>query len=159
MASTAYIGLGSNVDHPKQHIQDAITQLGQHQEIQISRVSSLYQTAPVGFLQQADFVNAVIQIQTCLSPQALLEVLLNIELKHGRERPFKDAPRTLDLDLLLYDQVEINTPALTLPHPRMFSRGFVLVPLAEIAPQLNILNRGKVADLMARIDMTDIRKI
>jgi 2-amino-4-hydroxy-6-hydroxymethyldihydropteridine diphosphokinase len=159
MTSTAYIGLGSNIGNPESHIRAALDQLKQHPDIQLDKVSSLYQTSPVGYLNQADFINAVAKINTSLSPQALLEVLLNIELNQGRERPFKDAPRTLDLDLLLFDQIEIDTPSLTLPHPRMFSRGFVLVPLAEIAPQIDIPKQGKLSDLIAQISTADIVKL
>lgn len=159
MTSTAYIGLGSNIGNPESHIRAALDQLKQHPDIQLDKVSSLYQTPPVGYLNQADFINAVAKIYTRLSPQGLLQVLLDIELNHGRERPFKDAPRTLDLDLLLFDQIEMDTPTLTLPHPRMSSRGFVLVPLAETEPQIDIPKQGKVSDLIAQISTTDIIKL
>jgi 2-amino-4-hydroxy-6-hydroxymethyldihydropteridine diphosphokinase len=115
------------------------------------RRSSLYCTTPVGYADQPDFVNAVAEIETRLSPDELLEACLEIERKHGRNRTFKNAPRTLDLDILLYGDMMSVEPRLTLPHPRMHERAFVLVPLAEIAPDCVIPRRGCVADLVKSI--------
>jgi len=115
--------------------------------------SSLYRTAPLGYEDQPDFMNAVVELKTALAPEKLLDYLLAIENLHGRERPFPNAPRPLDLDLLLYDDVRMQTETLTLPHPRMHTRGFVLLPLAEIAPDLVIsdpdLEGRTVAELAA----------
>jgi 2-amino-4-hydroxy-6-hydroxymethyldihydropteridine diphosphokinase len=113
----------------------------------------------VGYLEQPDFVNAVAQIETALSPRELLDELLQIEYRAGRVRDFPNAPRTLDLDLLLYGETVCDEPALTIPHPRMHERAFVLVPLAEIAPQIEVPRRGPVADLLARVDTAGITKI
>jgi 2-amino-4-hydroxy-6-hydroxymethyldihydropteridine diphosphokinase len=103
----------------------------------------------VGYLNQPDFLNVVVQLDTELTPDGLLDHLQKIENRHGRERPFPNAPRTLDLDLLLYGDVVVSTPLLSLPHPRMHERAFVLKPLAEIAPQIAIPGRGRVDALLA----------
>jgi 2-amino-4-hydroxy-6-hydroxymethyldihydropteridine diphosphokinase len=109
----------------------------------------LYRTAPIGYLNQPEFFNQVVEMDTRLAAEELLENLQEIEQKHGRERPFPDAPRTLDLDLLLYGDAVISTARLTVPHPRMHERAFVLKPLAEIAPQATIPGRGNVQTLLA----------
>jgi 2-amino-4-hydroxy-6-hydroxymethyldihydropteridine diphosphokinase len=114
----------------------------------VRRCSSLYRTAPVGEPDQPDFINAVVQIETALDPLEVLDALLAIERRHGRVRSRRNAPRTLDLDLLLYDDRTIDTPGLQLPHPRMHERAFVLLPLAEIAPDASIPGRGPVAALL-----------
>jgi 2-amino-4-hydroxy-6-hydroxymethyldihydropteridine diphosphokinase len=112
--------------------------------------SSLYRTKPVGYLDQPEFVNAVAQLETRLGPRELLDALLEIERRHARVRSFRNAPRTLDLDVLLYDEVISADPELILPHPRMHERGFVLVPLCEIAPDCVIPGKGVVAELARR---------
>ena len=111
--------------------------------------SSLYRSAPVGRLDQPDFINAVAQIETSLAPHDLLKALLAIEQRHGRVRESLNAPRTLDLDILLYDQLQCHEHGLTLPHPRMHERAFVLQPLLEIAPDCCIPGQGNVAGLLA----------
>ena len=147
----AYIALGSNLsgdlDCPASQIIRAFQAIEKLPETKLIKTSSLYQSAAVGYLNQPDFINAVVEISTQLSPETLLEKLLNIEHEAGRERPFANAPRVLDLDLLLYNDLKINTEKLTLPHPRMLNRGFVLLPLAEIAPDLIIPNGGNVVKL------------
>ena len=139
--ATAYIGLGSNLGDRKTTLRMAIQRL----EIlgRIAGVSSLYETEPVGYLEQPSFLNAVIALETALAPVDLLGALLGIERDLGRVRSFPNAPRTLDLDLLLVDDAIIDTPDLTLPHPRLHERPFVLVPLAEIAPELVLPGSGK----------------
>jgi 2-amino-4-hydroxy-6-hydroxymethyldihydropteridine diphosphokinase len=117
----------------------------------VRRRSSLYRTAPVGEPDQPDFINAVVQIETTLDPLELLAGLLAIERRHGRVRNSRNAPRTLDLDLLLYDDRTMDAPGLQLPHPRMHERAFVLLPLAEIAPDLSIPGRGLVAALVRAV--------
>ncbi|MGY1490395.1 2-amino-4-hydroxy-6-hydroxymethyldihydropteridine diphosphokinase [Methylobacillus pratensis] len=146
----AYIALGSNLRDPAQEVRQAMAELATLPGTRLVRPSSLYRTAPVGYDNQPDFINAVAEIETSLEPIALLHAILALENQHGRERPFPNAPRVLDLDLLLYDQVTMNSAELTLPHPRMHQRGFVLLPLAEIAPELHIAGQGKVADLAAQ---------
>ena len=110
--------------------------------------SSLYTSAPVGYAAQPDFINAVAALETRLSPRALLEAMLGIEHHHGRNRTFRNAPRTLDLDLLLYGEAHFHEENLTLPHPRMHERAFVLLPLLEIAPGLVIPGQGSAAALL-----------
>jgi 2-amino-4-hydroxy-6-hydroxymethyldihydropteridine diphosphokinase len=132
---TAYVALGANLGDPQQALRDAMDRLGTLPGTTVTRRSSLYRTAPVG-TTGPDFINAVVEVQTALSAPALLAALLSIEADAGRERPWPNAPRTLDLDLLLYGSARIDSARLTVPHPRMNERAFVLVPLAEIAPAL-----------------------
>jgi len=140
--STAYIALGSNLADPKNQVEQAIHTFAKSTDMQLTKQSSLYRTAPVGYDNQPDFINAVIEIKTNLRPLELLHHLFEIENKQGRERPFPNAPRVLDLDLLMYDQVKMETGELNLPHPRMHERGFVMLPFAEIAPDVMIGNYG-----------------
>jgi len=147
---TAFIGLGSNLGAPEAQLRRAIAALAELPQSRLLAASSLYRSAPVGNADQADFVNAVVQVCTALAPQALLEALLQTEQRFGRERSFRNAPRTLDLDLLLYDAQRIAVPGLELPHPRMHERAFVLAPLVEIAPDCTIPGRGRAAALLAR---------
>ncbi|MDR1888026.1 MAG: 2-amino-4-hydroxy-6-hydroxymethyldihydropteridine diphosphokinase [Zoogloeaceae bacterium] len=142
----AYIALGANLGEPQAMVQNAIIALDALPRTRLIRASSLYRTAPVGLKMQPDFINAVAAIATTLAPQDLLLALQNQEAAQGRVRSIPNAPRTLDLDLLLYGDCVMNTPTLTLPHPRMHLRAFVLSPLAEIAPaDLPIPNRGSLA--------------
>ena len=136
MPHTAFIGLGSNLEDPGGQLQRAFADLDALPDTRLVARSSLYRSAPVGYLDQPDFVNAVARLETGLTPQDLLKSLLNIEYVHGRERTFRNAPRTLDLDLLLYGSGRIASARLQVPHARMAQRAFVLVPLAEIAPHL-----------------------
>ena len=144
---TAYIALGSNLQNPVLQIKQAFIQLSQLTHSSLVQVSSLYQSKPVGYDNQPDFINAAAEINTTLSPLELLDALLGIENLAGRERPFANAPRVLDCDLLCYDTIEMQSQKLTLPHPRLHLRGFVLLPLAEIAPDLSIPNYGNVVEL------------
>lgn len=141
----AYIALGANLGEPEAMVQHAIAALDTLPHTRLIRASSLYRTAPVGLTAQPDFINAVAAISTTLTPQALLHALQTQENQQGRVRNIPNAPRTLDLDILLYADDVLNTPALTLPHPRMHLRAFVLAPLAEIAPDLQIPGRGSLA--------------
>lgn len=134
MPYIAFVGLGSNLDDPRDQLQRAFADLAGLPETRLLARSSLYASAPVGYLDQPDFVNAVAKLSTSLTPQALLQALLNIEHQHGRERTFQNAPRTLDLDVLLYDDVVMHEHGLTIPHPQMHTRVFVLQPLLEIQP-------------------------
>ena len=155
----AFIALGSNLQQPRLQVQRALTELAELPEIILVKHSSLYKSAPVGYDNQPDFINAAAEVDTSLTPLKLLRALLKLENSHGRERPFPDAPRVLDCDLLLYDDISMNTAELTLPHPRMHERGFVLLPLAEIAPDLLIANHGKVADLAKACINQGVEKI
>ena len=130
---TAHIALGANLGEPARALRDALSALGDVPGIRLVRASSLYRTAPVDS-GGPDYLNAVAEIATTLSAPALLAALQMIEQQAGRERPYRNAPRTLDLDLLRFGDARIHSPRLTVPHPRMGERAFVLVPLAEIAP-------------------------
>ena len=147
---TAFIALGSNLDGPESRVRLGIAALAELPQAHLVAASSLYRSAPLGHADQPDFVNAVTQLSTGLAPQALLAALLAVEQRFGRERSFRNAPRTLDLDLLLYDAQTIDEPGLVVPHPRMHERAFVLAPLLEIAPACAIPGRGPAADWLAR---------
>ncbi|MBT9539805.1 2-amino-4-hydroxy-6-hydroxymethyldihydropteridine diphosphokinase [Thiobacillus sp.] len=150
MKVVATVGLGANLNDPAAQVEYALAELDRLPATRLLARSSLYASAPVGYVDQPDFVNAVAQIETALAPRALLAALLDIEHRHGRERSFRNAPRTLDLDLLLYGAAHFHEDGLTLPHPRMSERGFVLFPLLEIAPDAVIPGRGRAADWVAR---------
>ena len=145
----AYVALGSNLGNPVQTVEDAIDAMAALRGSLLKAMSSLYRTAPVGLKHQPDFINAVVTLDTRLSPRELLDELFALEARFGRQRSVKNAPRTLDLDLLLHGDTVQDDPELILPHPRMHERAFVLMPLAEIAPNLVIPGRGPVADLLA----------
>ena len=134
--TAAYVGIGSNLDDPMRHVREAFAELDTLPHTRMVKRSSLYRSAPIGFPAQRDFVNAVAQLETGLPAERLLAELQGIEARHGRMRSFPDAPRTLDLDLLLYGDAVLSLPALTIPHPRMHERAFVLKPLLEISPGL-----------------------
>jgi 2-amino-4-hydroxy-6-hydroxymethyldihydropteridine diphosphokinase len=134
--TVAYVGIGANLNDPRAQVLGAFQELDRLPHTRLVRKSSLYRTAPIGHTQQPDFVNAVAQLETGLPAERLLAELQEIEKRHGRERSFRNAPRSLDLDLLLYDEKTLQTENLVLPHPRMHERAFVLQPLLEIAPQL-----------------------
>jgi len=148
MGHIAFIGLGSNLEDPRSQLLRAFTEIGKLPCTHLLVHSSLYRSAPVGYSDQPEFVNAVAKIETAMTPQALLQALLEIEHRHGRERTFRNAPRTLDLDVLLYDDVQLNEHGLTIPHPQMHLRIFVLQPLVEIAPDCNIPALGQVQHLL-----------
>ena len=131
---TAFVALGANLGDAVRTVRAALVALGQVPGVQLERSSSLYRTAPVDSTGP-DYINAVAEVSTTLSAPGLLAALQAIENGAGRERPYRNAPRTLDLDLLLYGSARIDSPDLTVPHPRMGTRAFVLVPLVEIAPQ------------------------
>jgi 2-amino-4-hydroxy-6-hydroxymethyldihydropteridine diphosphokinase len=132
---TAYIALGANLGDPAQALRSAILHLGAIPGVRLLQSSSLYRSAPVDS-SGPDYINAVVEVATTLNAPSLLTAMQAIELGAGRERPYVNAPRTLDLDLLLYGSAGIASPSLTLPHPRMWGRAFVLLPLHEIAPVL-----------------------
>jgi 2-amino-4-hydroxy-6-hydroxymethyldihydropteridine diphosphokinase len=143
--SVAYVALGANLGDPASTLRAAFGALANLPESRIVRCSSLYRTAPVGIVDQPEFVNAVARLETTLAPESLLDALLDIERRFGRQRAEKNGPRTLDLDLLLYDHRVLELPRLTLPHPRLHLRAFVLLPLAEIAPDLHLPGRGYIS--------------
>lgn len=142
MSHLAFIGLGSNLQDPVGQLRRAFAAISELPGTRLLAKSSLYRSAPVGCLDQPDFVNAVAKVATSLSPQALLQALLQIELLHGRERSFRNAPRTLDLDVLLYDDLRLHEHGLTIPHPQMHLRAFVLQPLLEISSDVEVPGVG-----------------
>ncbi len=127
-----FLGLGSNLGERERSLALGILELSKTPEIKMLRISSIYETEPLGFASQPDFLNMLVAIQTTLTPEALLAICQQIEKNHGRTRTFKNAPRTLDIDLLWFENEQRNTPALTLPHPRMLERAFVITPLLEL---------------------------
>lgn len=144
----AFIGLGSNLSGPREQISRALQALDSLPHTRVLAQSSLYRSAPVGFLEQPDFINAVAKLETALNPRALLDALLKLERECGRTREFRNAPRTLDLDVLLYDDLRYHEHGLTIPHPQMHLRAFVLQPLLEIAPDCAIPGIGSVKEAL-----------
>jgi 2-amino-4-hydroxy-6-hydroxymethyldihydropteridine diphosphokinase len=153
MAETAYIALGSNLGDSAATVREAIRELDGLPSTKLVRSSSLYRTAAIADTPQPDYVNAVAEISSSLAPAALLAGLLDIEARHGRRRTEPNAPRTLDLDLLLYGSETVDLPGLRVPHPRMHQRAFVLAPLVEIAPEVCIPGHG-----LARAALAEIRR-
>ena len=147
--SWAYIGLGSNLGESKNILAQALRDLSQHLSIKLIRVSSYYRSAPVDS-GGPDYINAVACLETSLSALDLLHIMQAIELEHGRERPYFNAPRTLDLDLLLFEDFTSQSPELTVPHPRMHQRAFVLAPLADLLGDDYQLAQGSLAQLLAK---------
>lgn len=136
--TTAYVGLGSNLEDPAKQVETALQELDRLPRTRLVRRSTLHRTAPVGYRDQPDFINAVAELETDLPAERLLDELQALEARHGRVRSFPNAPRTLDLDLLLFGDLVVQTERLILPHPRMRERAFVLEPLREIAPDLDL---------------------
>lgn len=159
--TVAWVGLGSNLGRPRRQLNRALDALDTLPGSRLLRRSRCYRTSPVGDPDQPDFVNAVAEIETALDPEALLDALQAIEHDHGRERdPARRwGPRTLDLDLLLFGDRRIASERLTVPHPRMHQRAFVLKPLAELAPALAVPGRGTVEQLLARVDCSGVRPL
>ncbi|HHY5244549.1 TPA: 2-amino-4-hydroxy-6-hydroxymethyldihydropteridine diphosphokinase [Neisseria meningitidis] len=153
----AVIALGSNLENPAQQVRAALDTLSSHPDIRLKQASSLYMTAPVGYDNQPDFVNAVCTVSTTLDGIALLAELNRIEADFGRERSFRNAPRTLDLDIIDFDGISSDDTRLTLPHPRAHERSFVIRPLAEILPDFILGKHGKVAELSKRLGNQGIR--
>ncbi|MBS7458711.1 2-amino-4-hydroxy-6-hydroxymethyldihydropteridine diphosphokinase [Coralloluteibacterium stylophorae] len=155
----AFIGLGGNLGDVAATFEAALARLEARPGCRVALRSRNYRTPPWGEPGQPDFLNAVAALETLLAPAALLDALLEIERAHGRDRSREVprwGPRTLDLDLLVHGDVVCDTPALTLPHPRLHERAFVLVPLAEIAPDLDVPGYGRVARLLAGVDARGI---
>lgn len=154
---TAYIGLGSNLEDPVQQLKTALQELDQLPDTRLTQASSLYSSKPVGPQDQPDFVNAVAQLETSLEPLALLDQLQALEHAHRRVRERHWGPRTLDLDLLLFGDQIMSHPRLTVPHAHMHERGFVLLPLAEISPNLSLPGKGSITDILSNIATDDLQ--
>ena len=157
--AVALIALGSNLQQPEKQVSKAIKLLANTSGLRLIKASSLYATAPVGYDNQPDFINAVMQVATDIPAPQLMQLLLDIEQTFGRERPFPNAPRVLDLDLLDYEGMHLDTELLKLPHPRMHERGFVIVPLAEIVPDFMLPQGKSVVEWMAQYKHDDVRKL
>ncbi|MCG6659550.1 2-amino-4-hydroxy-6-hydroxymethyldihydropteridine diphosphokinase [Halomonas campisalis] len=151
----AYVGLGSNLDGPREQIERALEALERLPLTGRVQASRLYVSAPVGPVDQPDFVNAVARLETRLSPLALLDQLQALEQRHRRVRRRRWGPRTLDLDLLLYGDRVIDTPRLRVPHPELAARAFVVVPLAELAPELQLPDGRRLAALREALPLDD----
>ncbi|MBX3668435.1 MAG: 2-amino-4-hydroxy-6-hydroxymethyldihydropteridine diphosphokinase [Rhodocyclaceae bacterium] len=147
----AHVALGSNLGDPLATLRSALGDLEHLRASRLVAVSPLYRTAPIGLIRQPDFINGVAALDTGLGPYELLAELFAIEARHGRLRELRHAPRTLDLDLLLYGDLCQDDAALTLPHPRMHERAFVLRPLVDLAPDLALPGRGSAAALLAAL--------
>jgi 2-amino-4-hydroxy-6-hydroxymethyldihydropteridine diphosphokinase len=154
----AWVGLGANLGEPRAALAMAMCEIAALPGTRVLRASSVYRSAPVD-AQGPDFYNAVAEVETGLAPLALLHALQGIELAHGRERPYRNAPRTLDLDLLFYDDLVLNLPGLTLPHPRLHQRAFVLEPLLELSPGHGHPLLGPLAPWRARAAAQAIERL
>ena len=156
----AYVALGSNLDDPRAQVEGALAALADLPDTRLVLCSSLYRTRPFGPVAQPDFVNAVAGVLTQLDPAALLAQLKALEARLGRERPVvRWGPRRIDLDLLVHGAARIAEPEFEVPHPGVAERAFVLVPLAEIAPDLAVPGRGRVRDLLVRVDSADLERL
>ena len=154
----AFIGLGSNLGDRADELDRALGEIAALPETALLAHSSYYESAPLQ-ASGSDYLNAVAHVRTTLAPRALLHALQTIELRHGRERPFAKAPRTLDLDLLLHGDAECASGELVLPHPRMHERAFVLVPLAEVAPGLEVPGHGPIEALLGAVAAQQLAKL
>ena len=155
----AYVGLGANIGDPRAQLLAAWEALGRIPQTRAIARSGLYRSAPVGYEDQPDFLNCVAKLDTSLEPRALLSHLQQVERDLGRERSFRDAPRTIDLDLLLYGSEAIDTADLVVPHPRMHERAFVLEPLVELDPDATVPGRGSAAALLLACGAQDIQRV
>ncbi len=159
MNNNAYIGLGSNLDRRYVNLEIALTKLSEDEKISIIEASPVYESKPSGGPPQGDFLNACIKVRTGLSPVSLLRVMLNIEESMGRVRNIKWGPRNIDLDLLIYENIILNTPFLTLPHPHLTKRDFVIIPLSDIAHNLSIPGKKITVGALAEIFYSQKPKI
>ena len=156
----AFIGIGSNIEPREKYIEQALQTLGNHEQITIVAKSSIYETAPVGYVDQNDFLNMVIEIKTSLSSIELLHFCQKTELDLGRKRTIKNGPRTLDLDILVYNNENRSLEDLTIPHPRLHERAFVLVPFNEIAPNFILPNLGlRIKDLLNELPISELQGV
>lgn len=149
--TVAYLGLGSNMGDKEQNIRDALNKLSANPRIKLLKLASLYETSPWGNTDQDWFLNTVVEIDTDLSPQELLKVMSQVEEELGRVREQRWGPRTLDLDILLYGEDKVNEPDLQIPHPRLTQRAFVLVPLAELNPNMTLPDGQSLKALVKKV--------
>jgi 2-amino-4-hydroxy-6-hydroxymethyldihydropteridine diphosphokinase len=160
MATVVYLALGTNLGEREKNLEEALRLLGEA-GVQIAKTSSIYETEPVDYLEQPWFLNTVVEARTDLPAEELLSTLRGIESQMGSKKAFAKGPRLIDLDILLYGDETIATPDLQVPHPRMLQRNFVLIPLAEIAPDLrHRLWPASAAELLARsLDLSVVRRL
>jgi 2-amino-4-hydroxy-6-hydroxymethyldihydropteridine diphosphokinase len=154
MNNIAFIGLGSNMGDRLNYLKQAVLLLHEHSEINVEDISSVYETDPVGYTDQDKFLNIAIKISTSLSPDELLEITQSVEQELGRKRKIRWGPRTIDLDILLYNHENIETEKLIVPHPRMFERAFVLVPLIELNANVGEFTRSQIEEMQRREGVT-----
>jgi len=159
VVTQVFIALGSNLENPSAQVERGMQLLDRIEHTRLLKRSSLYCSAPVGMTDQPDFINAVVQLQTRLTPHALLAALLAIEHTCGRVHTYRNAPRILDLDMLLFDDLQCCDAELVLPHPRMHERAFVLQPLLEIASECHIPGYGAVADCLTTCTHQSLKRI
>ncbi|WP_455222342.1 2-amino-4-hydroxy-6-hydroxymethyldihydropteridine diphosphokinase [Kaarinaea lacus] len=158
--TNVFIGLGSNLNDPIQQLTQACTEIGSIEHVTLCKISSLYRNPPMGPQDQPDYINAVVEIDTSLSPEELLNELQAIEKKHGRvPGRVRWSARPLDLDILLYGEKVINNERLTIPHLGLYERAFVLYPLIEIAPDLEVPGHGALRELIHNVDGSNLEKI
>jgi 2-amino-4-hydroxy-6-hydroxymethyldihydropteridine diphosphokinase len=157
--TAAFVGLGANLDDPAGQVRQAFLELDAIAHTRVVKASSLYRSDPLGYAGQPRFVNAVAQLETGLPAPRLLAELQAIEARHGRRRSFPNAPRTLDLDLLLFADATVDVPGLKIPHPRMHERAFVLLPLLEIDPGAAIPGRGPARPLLEQCAQQRIERL
>lgn len=155
----AYIGLGSNLNNPKQQIKDAVIALHATKDIEVVNLSSLYQSPPVDGSKQPDYINAMVQVNTHLTPLELLYVCQDIETSQHRERVQKWGARTIDLDIIIYGVQVVASKQLVIPHPEMMNRAFVLIPLAEIEDDLKVPVLGPIQDLIEKLGEFKLKKL
>lgn len=158
MSISSYLSLGSNLGNREVYLRKAVEALSALPQTCLRAVSSIYETPPWGLIEQPAFLNLCVEISTDLTPHMLLMSCLDIEKKAGRERDIRWGPRVLDIDILIYDNLELNEHGLTLPHPSMLERAFVLKPLVEIAPDLHLEGKS-ILDAMAKLDDSGIINI
>ncbi|WP_164670645.1 2-amino-4-hydroxy-6-hydroxymethyldihydropteridine diphosphokinase [Virgibacillus doumboii] len=158
----AYVALGSNIEPREEYLADALQMLDSNDKIITVKKSSIYQTAPVGYTDQGDFLNMVVEIDTSLPSEELLDFCQYVERHLGRKRDIRFGPRTIDLDILVYNQENSKTERLTIPHPRMHKRAFVLIPLHEIVPDLQLTDSSKTVsnyiEELSESDKKDVKR-
>jgi 2-amino-4-hydroxy-6-hydroxymethyldihydropteridine diphosphokinase len=152
VATTAFVGIGSNLGDREENLARAIELLSKDDRIKVAAVSEIRETEPVGPVEQGPFLNGAIRIETDLAPRELLERLLAVEQRLGRMRRERYGPRTIDLDLLLYGDEVVDEPGLTVPHPRLHERRFALEPLSDLAPSLEIPGKGPISELLSELE-------
>ncbi len=155
----AYIALGANIGNPLAQIDAAIIALEASEQVTCLALSPVYKSKPHGDIEQPDYLNAAVKVRTTLAPEALLNLLHTIEQQCGRQRTVRWGPRTLDLDLILYDQRVINSDVLTLPHPLAWAREFVIKPLCDLDETLNLPTYGKVAVLLDKLPVANLTEV